>query len=349
MPDETNDVKPLEETSSVSTTEQTDVNTESPPASSAGEQASTGQGENDLLSQVKAMIKDKASQAEKDDKETEEVPKEDSTEEESTETETTEEAVDPTKPIPYERFKEVNEARTVLEKNWTAAQPVIEAQHSITEFCQSNNISPQEFEYWLNVAALAKTDPAKAKEFLKPELEKLDSFTGDRLSPELTAAVENGEISLDWAKKIAASESKALHAQKSQKFTVEQQIQQKQQEFSQQLDNGLKSWIQQKQAKIPNFKPKASEDKPDGLMELWSYKFVSAAKTAKINSPADLLAIADKTLSDLQASLKGFSPKPKTPPRMSSTQASPANDQSKPKSIMDIARNVCAKQGISIT
>lgn len=349
MPENNNDVKPVE-SSSDSQTEQSVVKETSQEASTTPAQSTTESGDSDILTLAKNLVKEQtASQAKVEDEKEEVEEEKDETKEAvvADEVEAEKEEVDETKPVPYERFKEVNSTKTELEKRWNEVQPVIDAQKSLNEFCQSNNVTPEEFEYWVNVAALVKTNPQRALEFLKPQLEQLQSFTGDRLTPELQAAVANGEISLDWAKKIAASESQIKHQTKTTKLTQEQQAQRVQQEYSQSLDSALTKWIESKQTKIPEFKPKVG-DAADGLLELWAYKFAATAKTAKINSPDELVALADRSFAELQSSLSRFSPKQSTGPKVSSTQAR-SNSSTKPiNSINDAVSAALKMNGATV-
>lgn len=352
MPENNNDVKPVESASD-SQTEQNVVKDTSQEASTTAAQSTTESGDSDILTLAKNLVKEQtASQAKVEDREKKVEEEVDETEKavkaDEEETKIVEkEEIDETKPVPYERFKEVNSTKTELEKRWNEVQPVIDAQKALNEFCQSNNVTPEEFEYWVNVAALVKTNPQRALEFLKPQLEQLQSFTGDRLTPELQAAVDNGEISLDWAKKIAASESQTKHQTKTAKLTQEQQSQRVQLEYSQSLDSALTKWIESKQTKIPEFKPKVG-DAADGLLELWAYKFAATAKTAKISSPDELVALADKSLIELQSSLSRFSPKASTGPKVSSTQAR-SNSSTKPiNSISDAVSAALKKNGATV-
>ncbi len=125
-------------------------------------------------------------------------------------------------PIPYERFAQVNEAKNVAEQQIAEYKTHADAYKGIEQYCQSNGITHEDYNYWMGVAAAFKNNPEEALKFLQPKYAELQSYKGEVLSPELTKAVENGELSLDYAKKLAIAENRQKHIEKQ---TIQQQKQ----------------------------------------------------------------------------------------------------------------------------
>lgn len=290
---------------------------------------------NDLQAAIKAGFE--ASSAEK---ETEKV--EDGEGEEQKE----ESKVEDKGPIPYERFAEVNKAKTEAEQTLASYKPAVDAYNSIAEFCSTNNIEPQDFQYWLNVAAMVKNDPEKAMELLNPKVQELQGFKGEVLSPELSAAVENGEMSLEWAKKLAAAENRQKFAAKQTQQTQEQARQQQQKRFIQEVQMAFDSWSTTKMSSDPDFKPKASPDAKDGLFELVLYKIGAEWQRAGIQTPQDLTAFADKCYNAIKGTVSSFAAPRRNGVVIRSNQST-TSGQGEPKSLEDAIARGFNRAGVS--
>lgn len=235
-------------------------------------------------------------------------------------------------PIPYERFAEVNKAKVEAEQLIESQKEAVSAYNKIEEFCTAHGIAPEDFSYWLNVAALTKNDPAKAMEMLNPKVQELQSFKGEILSPELQSAVENGEISLEWAKKLAAQEQ------------VEQQRQQK---FMQEVQTSFDSWAHSVQKSDPDFKPKSSPDAPDGKFELVLHKIGAEWQKAGIKTPQDLTAFAEKCYNAIKGTVSAFSGQKKSSTIVRSNQSTSAA-QGEPKTMEEAISRGFSKAGVAV-
>jgi hypothetical protein len=267
------------------------------------------------------------------EKKTEEVEK---TEEEP---EVKEEAkVEDKGPIPYERFAEVNKAKAEAEQTLEGLKPAVDAYNSIAEFCSTNGIEPQDFQYWLNVAAMVKNDPEKAMELLNPKVQELQGFKGEILSPELSAAVENGEMSLEWAKKLAAAENRQKFSAKQTQQTQAQIAQQQEQRFMKEVHTAFDNWSTTKMQSDPDFKPKSDPNGKDGIFELVLYKIGAEWQKAGIKTPQDLTAFAEKCYGAIKGTINSFAAPKKNGVIVRSNQST-TSGRSEPKSLEDaIAR-----------
>lgn len=242
-------------------------------------------------------------------------------------------------PVPYERFQEV-----IAEKNeateWRKqAEPLVQAYQGIASHLQQNGVSPEEFHYWMEVAALAKSDPAKAMEKLNPQIQLLQSSTGDVLSPELQAAVDAGEITLDWAKKMAKAQGQSKFVEKQATLSKEQLEAQQQRQYEQQIHNTLTNWLTSKQATDPDLKP-AGQNEPDGKLELWRNKLTAMWQSGAIKdaSPQGLIQAAEQALQAVNGTLGRFKPKVNGQTHVRSSQSNRGAAAPQIKSLADAVK-----------
>ncbi len=251
------------------------------------------------------------------------------------------------KPIPYERFQEVNAQKTQFERQISEFKPLAEAQKGIHDYCTKNNVTPEDFNYWLEVAATVKNDPAKALELLQPQLQQLQSFKGDTLSPELQAAVDNGEISQAYAKRIAAAESQQKWNAERTKHTEAQRKQELTARYQTEMTNSLVTWAETKAGKMPDFKPKAGPNGEDGVYELFINKLTVELPGAKIEDDKSLIAFAEKTLESVLKTVGRFTVKPSQAGnkvlRTSQTNGGPVGA---PKSVDEAITQAARRHGV---
>jgi hypothetical protein len=253
-------------------------------------------------------------------------------------------------PIPYARFKEVNEAKQNLEQQLESQKEFVAAQKSIGDFCLANNVSNEEFSFWLNVAAKIKNSPEEALKMLAPQVQQLQAFQGDVLSPELQKAVDDGEMTLTWAKKLMANENKAKFSQQQTKLTQEQRQYQEVQRFQHEVQTSMHNWAKAKMATDPDFAPKKSAEAEDGKFEDVQAKLAALYPTANLRTVADIVAFAEKVY---EAETKKYSKfKPQLAPtgsKVRSTNNGIANKNGTPKSFEEAVQLGARKAGVNFT
>lgn len=211
-------------------------------------------------------------------------------------------------PIPYDRFQTVVQEKNDA-VNWRQQhEGQVKAYQSIDSFCRSHGISVEEYGYWMDVAALSKTNPIAAMEKLKPQLQNLQSATGDVLPKDLQDAVENGDITAEWAKEVAKARTQAAMGQRQTQESRQQQAQTRQQQFMTELETGLNNWSQAKSKLDPELKFEAGKP-PSGKLGFVLDRVGSMWRSgAEVNSVADLIALAEKALEAVNKDLKPFVP-----------------------------------------
>lgn len=357
MANENDDVKSTEESSPLDQQQQDDKQQDDSSTSEKSSTQATGLDKviADAVKASRTQIEgekktdEKSTQEDEDDGETEDTSEKEVEKKEEGEEKQEEDKKDDKGPVPYERFNEVNTAKNVAEQQLNDVKPLAESYLSIHNHCQQHNISTEEFRYWMNVAALSKSDPAKALEVLKPQLQQFQSFTGDALPDDLRLAVESGEMKLEHAKRLAAAENRMKFGQQQQQVTMRQVQQQQEQQLAQTFQNALGTWINTKKGTDPDFVPKANDEAPDGKYELFLQKLDVEARRSNIRDAAGLVALAEKVHSSVNATVKRFSPKPSNGSKtIRSTQAR-STVAGPPKTLEEAVSAGAAKAGIAFT
>lgn len=361
MGDKPNDVNTASE---ASTEANTDVNNTDVASSAASTQQSSANETKQTLENVISDVfkasqssgeqQDKASdvqQSNSTEKENKDSVKEEAAESEDKgekdQTEQKQEDVDKG-PVPYERFAEVNKKAKELTQQFEESKPLLEAHRSVIDHCQRNNISEEQFQNWMTIAALAGTDPEKALQHLEPLVTQLKSLTGDVLPKDLQEMVDNNEIPLEVAKRLAKAESQSKFGQQRTQLTEQQLIQQKQQAFVEQMTGSFSSWQKSKMDSDPDFVPKGKPTDADGKFELFLNKFALDAKAANVQSAQELIAVAEKAYNAINSSLQKFMPKSTRTKVLLSTRSS-SSTRTAPKNVDDAISAAAAKHGISFT
>lgn len=281
-----------------------------------------------------AIKRNTASQAEKKDQVEGEkdsaVLKKNSTEQENAEKGETEKTVEknedgtdkvkedekPNEPVPYDRFAEVNTQKAELADWKQTNEPFVNAHRELIDHCQANNIAPEDYKYWMHVAAKFNTDPAGALKMLEPRLKHLQEFNGDVLPPDLQKEVDDGVMPLARAKQIARLESQTKFGQESQQRLAEQhraaQLHKDTQEYTRQILSGVQSWCANKAKTDVEFTPKEKATDPDGKFEFAMEKLSNLVQKAgnKVKGLEDVVKLADEAYNSVQASFGKFTKKP---------------------------------------
>lgn len=275
------------------------------------------------------------------EKEDERTPEEIDAEEEKTKAQD-----DSKKPIPYDRFQEVNNAKVQLEAQIAEIKPRAEEYDSIVSFCQGNNISPDEYKYWMTVAAMAQSNPVKAVELLNPRFTQLQAHTGTAWSADTKKAVDDGLITPEYANRITAAEANAKFQEEQSKRTQQQQFEQLRHQNLIQLQTSLGAWESQKKQGDPDFAPKTDPKGPDGKYEIFCQIFESQVKNAK--SIQDILSTADQVYAKVSQTFQKFSPRPNPTKNVRSSQST-STPPPPPKSLEEAIRQRLAANGALAT
>ncbi len=252
-------------------------------------------------------------------------------------------------PVPLERFQEVVKQKNSFEEQVKTLTPMAKAYQETESYCRANNISPDEFRNVMELLVLSKTDPKKALEKATPWFEGLQAFTGDRLPQDLQTAVDSGEMTLAFAKRLAAAETASKFGERRLQQTQEQTLAQRQQAFVNDMSNQVQTWITTKKGVDPDFQPKGSPTDADGKYELFMEKLINRVSQTRLNTATDLMTLVEKVYSEASATVNRFAPpKRNGSPHVRSSRSS-SQPEKEPDTLDGVVANVARKHGLVYT
>lgn len=181
-------------------------------------------------------------------------------------------------PIPVDRFKEVITERNTAREQIKRMQVVVDDWRNLDSFCKQNAITPEQFKNVVEVQALLNTDPAKALERLRPIMNELEGFVGNKLPDDLQKLVDDGECSLRVAKELAQTRAKSRFGEGKLKHDRARIESERQAELQSRIKTSVVSWETSKRDSDPDYKPKANATDPDGKWE-FVQKYIHASAT----------------------------------------------------------------------
>ena len=131
-----------------------------------------------------------------------------------------------------------------------------ERYRQVDTFIRDNGMSAQEAADLLTVGAMAKTNPAKAWELARPWVENLLKAAGEVLSPELTQAVESGQMTREAAYEVSRARASVASVEASRSFETRRASEKAESEASAAITDAARDWETERAARDPNFAAK---------------------------------------------------------------------------------------------
>ena len=235
----------------------------------------------------------------------------------------------------HPRFQEIN--NKVKELTPWAENAKLDA-----DFCQRNNIAPEQKKTAMELCALLNRDPAKARETLAKIIENIDLATGKSLPADLAKEVTDGTMSKERATELHMARM-ALEQSKRQ---ATQNQQQQLQSYQQQINSAQNSWDMAKRRQDPDFSPKKAGAE-DGKWELVNELLIAKAAVKPPTTVAEATAQLEECYAKAHKIFSKLSPPPRARRFLNGQQRSsePQTSEPKPGETMQqyIARTVMAK------
>lgn len=127
---------------------------------------------------------------------------------------------------------------------------------NVETFLKDNNLGPDEAADVLIAAALAKTDPVKCWEQIKPWVQQVLVAAGEVLPQDLQQRVAAGEMSREAAIELSRANARAQSFQAQQSFKTQQEQRRSQEAEVQAIVGAAEAWEQDRRLKDPNFDTK---------------------------------------------------------------------------------------------
>lgn len=195
----------------------------------------------------------------------------------------------------HPRFREIT-------RELKAARPEAAEYRKIKQHLKDHDLSDTEAANLLIVGGLAKTDPAKAWEMVKPWVSSLLSAAGEVLPDDLKAMVEQGQMSEAAAYEVSRSRASVQASQTQRSFEERRRETTAQEEAARAYNGAAEAWEQDRRAKDPNFDAKLEPI----LREIaWRHTQGDKPKT-----PAEVTAQLNDVYKTVNAALKPANPAP---------------------------------------
>ncbi len=242
-----------------------------------------------------------------------------------------------------ERVREVISQRKEVEAQLEQVKPVAERMQKIETFCQQNGISAKDYDDALMLTALLKKNPAEGIKQLESKLSEFKIAIGEALPADLAAEVKEGTLSEAQAKREAKTRVEAAALKRQQEQSTQSYAQRQYQE----LNSTLQTWMQSKTATDADYKPKASQDAPDGKFEIVQDRFLAMWNNPD-KYPVRTVADAVKLMEKAYDSVNGFVKQhiPVTPVRRPVSSNGSRTKESKTEETIDITKSGWARKAV---
>lgn len=189
-------------------------------------------------------------------------------------------------------LKERNDSRAELEQ----LKPFAEQAQSLHHFCETNNITQEDFEGALELMRLAKNEPQAFQTKMQEMLDGMSYAAGSKLPPDLAEEVEAGTLSEARAKEIAQ-----LRVQKdAERQSNAQRAQQAQRRAQEAITAALNTWEKQLVKTDPDYRTRQS---------LVIDRLKSLALEKPPRNPDEAIALAKQADADVRAYSAKFKPR----------------------------------------
>lgn len=259
--------------------------------------------------------------------------------EEDKEDEESDESTPPKADVPFHnhpRWKEVLKERDEARGEIEALKPKAETVDALNSFCQQNDISEEDFQSALRLAALSKKDVKAFRDELNTMLESIDTSMGTRLPADLQKKVDDGVIDEETAKEVAKSRMAQRAAEANAKRTAEQSSRASGQAIASTLDR----WETDQKKLDPSYDVRR-EAFMDRMQALWAQR--------QPRTPQEAVALAEEANKTIKARYAKTRPKPQTRKVLRSTGSSTSNkedltlDELNTDNLMKITKSVLSK------
>lgn len=221
----------------------------------------------------------------------------------------------------HPRWKEMLTEREAL-------KPRAEQYDKIVSFMNTNSLTPSEMADGMRVMALMKHNPTAAYDQLQTYIQKLAPFTGEELSPEMKAKVDEGFVDPDTAKELSRLKAEKEFLNQRSEELYQQQIAQNQASSQRAMYDAVVGWEAAEKARDPDWAAK---------YEMVQDRVRSLMATTKPASAEEAVQLARRALSDVNDRLRPLAGR-NTNMRSPTSSLSSATTRPIARSLEDIVR-----------
>ena len=308
-----------------------------------------------IVKDVLAAHEETASPAETETKEESLAPSGDKTEKTAAGTEPQPQVEAKEGPVPYSRFKEVNDKVHAFEQELAQAKPLLESARATSEYLRQHGVTQEEYQDVLNTLVLLKTDPKAGLAKLKPVYDQLSQFDENRLPPEyeqriqkLRDRVEEGELSKQAAEELESAWRSQARLETQQKLGQRQsQMSEadRQKAYVESFTTAASQWDVSRRTTDPDYKPKTKPDAPDGVFELTQKGFMWELGKTQVKTPQDVVNLLETAYKDAKNLFSTYLKQGNTKPAPT-TRGSTTIPRKEPTTDEEVVREVLRQHGI---
>ena len=252
-------------------------------------------------------------------------------------------------PKTKERFGKLTSDLKAAKTEAETLRPKAAEYDKIETFIRNAGLQPQDVGSTLQIAAMLRSDPAGARERLRPIMAELDRILGETLPPELQARVDAGYLTIEDAKALNRSSADAALAKRQRDAIQQQTVQQEQSRQQQTAVNStldaIDKWEKQKATSDPDWKtkqPEIAEQVELAIQREDRKRADEAQRTGQQYrpywpTPEEAVKLSEDALTRIGDRYKRFTPKPRGIDPPVTAGASPRSTAA-PKNTMDIIR-----------
>lgn len=216
----------------------------------------------------------------------------------------------------HPRWQKMVAARNEYRDKANAASQEVEALRSpaheygqIQHYMQSNGLTPAEVIDGFKIMALMKADPAAAREALAVHMNRLDSFLGNILPPDLQRQVDEGFTTEEIAREVVRSRNAQLRTQNENQQYREhlehQQVEQLEAQTRQGMVQAVSQWEAQVRTRDPDY----------ALKEQFVVDKLRVLRTQyRVQTPEQAVQLAQMAYDEASKALRGLTRKPEVRP-----------------------------------
>ncbi len=210
----------------------------------------------------------------------------------------------------HPRWKEVIQERNQARAEIEDLKPRAEFGEALSSYCRDNDISQEDLQTALELAALSKRDVKAFRSRLQEYADGIDYSTGERLPADIQKKVDEGHLDLESAKELAQLRESKKHGSAQVRKTQEQL----QREHTSSVSNALNSWEMSMKKTDPDW---------DTRRQLLTDRLSSLWRTNPPQSVADAIALAEQANKFVKEQVAKFRPKPRQRKTLTTTGSSP--------------------------
>lgn len=187
------------------------------------------------------------------------------------------------------RFQEVIAERNEVKEQVKTLEPKAQWCDDVHNFMRQNQVTLEQYQSAVKFAALCNIDPEAALKEIKPLVEKLEGFTGNKLPVDLQEKVDSGKMELADAKEFASLRSKLEFGSKKFEHERKSLEQQERERTTNEMANAARSWQDAKQKTDPDYKPKTKPSDEDGKFEEVRDKYIALLNRTELDANGNVI------------------------------------------------------------